>query len=135
MERLGDLPGSPVLFLDACNAGRSAVGAPRQAFSAFNAANAVQSISSAVRKVIIFASSDGGEASEENASWRNGAFTAALIERLKRKSTGAENQADKITPDMLEEYVSRAVVARTNGRQHPKRFQAIETIRFLAEPL
>lgn len=62
---------------------------------------------------------------------RRARILAALAEKPDGvlEAIARDDQADKITPEMLEEYVSRAVVARTNDRQHPKRFQAIETIR------
>jgi uncharacterized caspase-like protein len=67
--------------------------------------------------VIVFSSSMGNEKSEENADWKNGAFTKAVVEGFRSKAADPENSGF-ITYKMLDVYVTKRVKELTGGRQH-----------------
>jgi uncharacterized caspase-like protein len=67
--------------------------------------------------VMVFASSRGNEKSLEDAKWKHGAFTRALLD-------GLGGQADlikdgKITVSELQTFVANRVKELTGDRQHP----------------
>ena len=110
-----NLPGKVMLLADACNSGDIYGTQGRRA--AVDMTQIAREFSGAGSGVIVFASSQGREYSEENPDWGHGAFTKSLID-------GLAGAADFI-PDgfihqsELELYVKRGVVDLTAGRQHP----------------
>ena len=77
----------------------------------------VNELSSAENGVVMFASSTGRQLSIENDTWKNGAFTEALIEGL---SGGADYVKDgKLTIAELDLWLSDRVKQLTDKRQSP----------------
>ncbi|MEZ5581787.1 MAG: hypothetical protein R3F37_02500 [Candidatus Competibacteraceae bacterium] len=67
--------------------------------------------------VIVFASSQGKEYSEEHPDWRHGAFTKAILDGLTGKADFVQDGV--VHHSELEVFVKRGVVDLTEGRQHP----------------
>jgi WD40 repeat protein len=108
------LAGKTLFFIDTCHSGN--VLATRRALG-LDIMGVVNELSSAENGAVVFAASTGNQYSLENPSWRNGAFTLAVVE-------GFDGRADytgrgRITINMLDLYISERVKELTGGRQTP----------------
>ena len=74
-------------------------------------------LGSAENGVVVFASSTGAQYSLENPSWKNGAFTEALVEGLNGKADYTKDGA--ISINELDLYLSERVKKLTQGKQTP----------------
>jgi hypothetical protein len=112
---LTSLPGRALIFVDTCHSG-NVMGkvANRQAR---DATNAINDLASSENGLVVFASSTGGQFSQEDPSWGNGAFTKAVVEGL----LGAADfkKRGRITYKGLDAYVSDRVDELTKGEQTP----------------
>jgi uncharacterized caspase-like protein len=93
LERLEDVNGNKLLFVDACQSG-SAGG---KSFSDQSASIAMNSLIRSASGMEIFASCGDKEFSYEDQSWGNGAFTKAIIEAFQNRAVrinGRTIQAD-----------------------------------------
>ena len=116
-DALDALPGKAMLFLDACHSG--AVAGRRDTVDINSVVN---DFTRTERGVVMFTASTGKQVSQENAAWRNGAFTKAVIEGL--GLPGQPGKADvlgngKISTSALDVYISERVKTLTDGRQSP----------------
>ena len=67
---------------------------------------------------IVFSSSKGGEFSYESDDFKNGFFTAAIINALRTKKADLNNDT-YVSTDELRDYVSKTVSKQTEYMQHP----------------
>lgn len=105
---LRNISGKVILMIDTCHSG--GVGGRRSITRLINdLANE--------NKVVVFAASTGSETSRESPSWRNGAFTKALIEGLRGVADYEED--GKLTLSELETWVGVRVRGLTSGEQTP----------------
>jgi WD40 repeat protein len=111
---LGAIPGKVVVFADACHSGGiytdASVGKP-------DITRLVNELSADEVGAVIFSSCTPRQLSYENDTWRNGAFTKALVE-------GIDGSADlmhknKVSVKSLDLYVSDRVSTLTSGAQTP----------------
>lgn len=72
------------------------------------------------RGINIVAGSAGAEFARESESWRNGVFTATVMEVLRGEGPGSDTNADgEISVAEMLQYVRQKVSERTNGLQQP----------------
>lgn len=109
------LQGRVMLFVDTCHSG-NVIGrmATRQAR---DSTSAVNEMASSENGLVVFASSTGGQFSQENAAWGNGAFTKAVVEGL--QGAADFKKRGRITYKGLDAYVSDRVDELTRGEQTP----------------
>lgn len=107
------LAGKTVLFVDTCHSGN--IMGSRRAVADVNAL--VNELASAENGAVVFSSSSGRQFSVEDASWRNGAFTKALVEGIGGKADFMGKGT--ITINMLDLYLSERVKELTKGAQTP----------------
>jgi len=117
-ERTRSIAGKMLVFLDTCHAGQAMSAGTR----GVDINSLVNDLSSAENGVVTYASSTGLEASQENDSWGNGAFTKALIEGL--PAAGRKGKADItnkgfITTAALDLWLAERVKELTGGAQSP----------------
>ena len=113
-EALTSLSARSLLFVDTCRAG-GVWGRPGEPSN--DVVRVVNDLSSPENGVIVFASSTHAQLSVENAAWRNGAFTEAMLEGLAGR---ADLFGDgEVTVSTLDAYISRRVRKLTAGRQTP----------------
>lgn len=112
---LTSLQGRVMLFVDTCHSG-NVIGrmATRQAR---DSTSAVNEMASSENGLVVFASSTGGQFSQENADWGNGAFTKAVVEGL--QGAADFKKRGRITYKGLDAYVSDRVDELTRGEQTP----------------
>lgn len=114
------IAGKVLLFVDTCHAG-NAVGsmakAKRGAAQGVDITGMVNELSSSENGAVVFASCTGRQQSMEDATWKNGAFTEAVLEGLGGKADLLGN--GKITVSTLEAFVAERVKALTEGEQTP----------------
>lgn len=110
-DALVDLRGKVLMFVDTCYGG--AVLSRQASYELSRLAN---NLSSPENGVIVFAASEGRQLSEESETWRNGAFTAALLKGL---SGEASFDRGYITVKSLDLFISDEVKRLTEGRQTP----------------
>ncbi len=108
------LTGTRLLFMDTCHAGNitgtAARGVP-------DMRQFLQDLKDGGQGLVVITSSRPGQKSQEHPSWKNGAFTKALVEGLKGKA-----QRDKqgfVTFTALDAYITQRVKELTNGTQAP----------------
>ncbi len=101
--------GKKLLFLDTCY---SADAFPRPIVETF-----ANDMRAPENSIVVFASSQGIEVSEESEQWNEGAFTKALLDGLHGKSAPEHTM---ITENELEKYIRETVPKMTAGRQHPE---------------
>ncbi len=112
---LTDLPGRVMIFVDTCHSGNVMGKAlPRQAR---DATNAINDLASSENGLVVFASSTGGQFSQENPAWGNGAFTKAVVEGL--QGAADFKKRGRVTYKGLDAYVSDRVDELTQGEQTP----------------
>ncbi|MFN4351003.1 MAG: hypothetical protein ACK4F6_09360 [Hylemonella sp.] len=109
------LQGRVMLFVDTCHSG-NVIGrmTTRQAR---DSTSAVNEMASSENGLVVFASSTGGQFSQENAEWGNGAFTKAVVEGL--QGAADFKKRGRITYKGLDAYVSDRVDELTRGEQTP----------------
>ena len=110
---VASLAGKTIVFLDTCHAG-NIMGKRR---GALDITGIVNELTSAESGAVVFASSTGNQYSVEDPTWKNGAFTKALVEGISGKAdyTGQ----GRITINMLDLYISERVKELTKGQQTP----------------
>ncbi len=110
---VASLTGKTIVFLDTCHAG-NIMGKRR---GALDITGIVNELTSAESGAVVFASSTGNQYSVEDPTWKNGAFTKALVEGISGKAdyTGK----GRITINMLDLYISERVKELTKGQQTP----------------
>ncbi len=124
LHTLKSLRGHALFFFDTCHAGRaSGVRLKGQV----DLRPFVNELRSAQNGVIVLASSDGSELSQERSDWKNGAFTYALKEGLAGKADVVGGGDGIVTVDELGLYVKERVKALTSGQQHPVETRPQET--------
>jgi len=112
-DTITGLPGKVVLFLDTCHSGN--IMGSRRGLGDID--EVVNDLTTADNGVVVFASSTGRQYSMEDSSWKNGAFTKALVEGLSGKA--AYSKTGKVTINMLDLYLSERVKELTRGQQTP----------------
>ncbi len=70
------------------------------------------------RGINIIAGAAGAEYALESGAWKNGVFTATLIQALQDPNADA-NKDGKLTVEELQNYVTSKVAEQTNGEQKP----------------
>ncbi len=111
---LARLTGTRLLFLDTCHAGNITGTASR---GVPDMRQFLQDLKDGGQGLVVMTSSRPGQKSQEHPSWKNGAFTKALVEGLKGKA-----QRDKlgfVTFTALDAYITQRVKELTNGTQAP----------------
>ena len=114
-DTLQALRGHAMFFFDTCHAGRASGVSLKgeQDYKLF-----VNELRSAANSVVVLASSDGSQLSQERDSWRNGAFTEALL-------SGIDGRADIVGNDgvvrilELATFMEAEVKTLTGGQQFP----------------
>ena len=86
--------GKAILFLDTCHANAAVGVAGVAARGPVDVNTLVNEFAKTENGVVIFASSQGRETSQESAAWGHGAFTEALIEGLGRQGRSAARRDD-----------------------------------------
>ena len=107
------IPGKALFFIDTCHSGNILGG--RRGAGDVNAM--VNELASADNGAVVFTASTGSQYSLENAEWKNGAFTKALVEGLGGAADYQKN--GRITLKMLDLYISERVKELTRGAQAP----------------
>lgn len=109
------LQGRMMLFVDTCHSG-NVIGrlGNRQAR---DATSAINEMASSENGLVVFASSTGGQFSQEKADWGNGAFTKAVVEGL--QGAADFKKRGRVTYKGLDAYVSDRVEELTRGEQTP----------------
>jgi WD40 repeat protein len=123
LDALNALRGHALFFFDTCHAGRAA-GMRFKGESDYQPF--VAELAAAGTGVMVLASSDGTELSQERDEWRHGAFTKALLEGVDGKADLVGNDGI-ITIDELGLFVKDRVKALTAGQQHPVDLRPTET--------
>lgn len=111
---LARLTGTRLLFLDTCHAGNITGTASR---GVPDMRQFLQDLKDGGQGLVVMTSSRPGQKSQEHPSWKNGAFTKALVEGVKGKA-----QRDKlgfVTFTALDAYITQRVKELTNGTQAP----------------
>lgn len=111
---LARLTGTRLLFMDTCHAGNITGTAVR---GVPDMRQFLQDLKDGGQGLVVITSSRPGQKSQEHPSWKNGAFTKALVEGLKGKA-----QRDKqgfVTFTALDAYITQRVKELTNGTQAP----------------
>ena len=111
---LTNLPGKVFLVLDTCHAA-GVTGEKSRGSDAYT--DMLRDAVTDEVGLITFASCMPREVSLENAQWKNGAFTHALVEALSGKAD--TNHDGIITLGEVDAYVAERVKELTGGRQHP----------------
>jgi WD40 repeat protein len=110
-----NLAGKTLFFVDTCKSANILGTALRRELP--DITRIVNELSSAENGSVVFTASTKNQASLEDSSWNNGAFTKALVEGLSgladRQNTG------RITIAMLDLYITERVKQLTGGRQSP----------------
>ncbi len=121
---VSSLLGKALFFVDTCHSGNvmgGRGGKSRRGVDRVSTDPDVVQISndlgSAENGVVVFASSTGAQYSLENPSWKNGAFTEALVEGLNGKADYTKDGA--ISINELDLYLSERVKKLTQGKQTP----------------
>jgi WD40 repeat protein len=114
MNTVSGIAGKVVMFMDTCHSGNVTGG--RKGGVDMNAF--VNALTSFENGAVVFSSSTGEQASQENPEWNNGAFTKALVEGIEGEA-GKSSGKDKITITMLDGYISDRVKYITSGGQTP----------------
>jgi WD40 repeat protein len=116
LSTMSGLAGKAMMFIDACHSAASTRGEQTRGANA-DITQVVNELSSAENGVVMFASSTGRQLSIETDTWKNGAFTEALIEGF---SGSADYVKDgKLTISELDLWLSDRVKQLTDKRQSP----------------
>lgn len=112
---LTELPGRVMIFVDTCHSGNVMGKTPSRQVR--DATMAINDLASSENGLVVFASSTGGQFSQENADWGNGAFTKAVVEGL--QGAADFKKRGRVTYKGLDAYVSDRVDELTKGEQTP----------------
>ena len=112
LRTIRNLKGARVVMLDTCYSGAGADAASRVDMS-----RAINEFGDQSLGVLIYASAQGRQYSEERDEWGNGAFTKAMIEGLSGKADS--QKLGVVEADELGLYVRRRVKSMTDNRQVP----------------
>jgi WD40 repeat protein len=107
-ENLSAMQGKVLFFIDACYSARG-LGLDMSGF--------INSVTGEENAVMMYASSAGNEVSFESPTWKNGAFTRALIDILTNPASYDETGA--LMSDELAVSLRKQVRKLTSGRQTP----------------
>jgi uncharacterized caspase-like protein len=116
LATMSGLAGKAMMFIDACHSAASLNGEQTRGAGA-DITQVVNELSSAENGVVMFASSTGRQLSIENDTWKNGAFTEALIEGLGGKADYVPD--GKLTIAELDLWLADRVKVLTDNRQAP----------------
>ena len=97
LKRLRNVDGNKLVFIDACHSGS----AGSRSYSDAAASKVMSDLIEATAGMEIFASCGENEFSYEDDSWKNGAFTKAIIEAFENKEV--EIDGKKVTADIYKE--------------------------------
>lgn len=112
-KTLSSLPGKTLAFIDTCHSG-NVMGARR---GTADMTRIVNDLSAAENGVVVFTSSTGRQYSLENAEWKNGAFTKAVVEGLSGKADFTGDGA--ISINELDTWIADRVKKLTGNQQTP----------------
>ncbi|MEZ5598899.1 MAG: caspase family protein [Pseudomonadales bacterium] len=109
-DTITSVQGRALLFVDTCHAG-NVMG------NQGDVDEIASDLASAENGVVVFAASTGKQVALENPSWKNGAFSLALVEGLSGKADYTRDGA--ISVSELETWLSDRVQSLTGGAQTP----------------
>ena len=109
--------GHALFFFDTCHAGSAASGGATRGDQTYQPF--IDELRDASNGVLVLASSEGRELSQEDDASKNGVFTRAVIEGLAGK--GDLNGDGVVTFDELSTFVADRVKELTHNTQHPVR--------------
>ncbi len=112
-ETVGSLPGKSLFFIDTCHSGN--IMGTRRGIADID--KLAKELMTAESSIVVFTSSTGKQYSLENAVWKNGAFTEALVDALNGQAD--LNKDSAISIKELDFYLSDRVKTLTKGRQSP----------------
>jgi hypothetical protein len=112
LEKIARRNARVLVLIDACHAGGATRDERVRETSAARLSQALASVN-----ISVLASSSASQASREDPTWQNGAFTEAVLEALDGAADG--NRDGLLSGTELAEYVERRVRALTDGRQSP----------------
>jgi WD40 repeat protein len=112
-KTLSSLPGKTLAFIDTCHSG-NVMGSRR---GTADMTQIVNDLAAAENGVVVFTSSTGRQYSLENAEWKNGAFTKAVVEGLKGKADFTGDGAVSINE--LDTWIADRVKKLTGNQQTP----------------
>ena len=115
-RKLERMPGKKILFLDSCFSGKVLNASGLKSYEGTGAMNDFANrLAAPGRGIIVFTSSMGAQMSKEDPAWGHGAFTKALLERLRLR----EGDSARITVNDLDSYIEERVSVLTHGQQTP----------------
>ena len=117
LDALTAVPGKAILMVDTCHAAGASGG--RKKKGSVNFDEVLKEIKSQYAGLVTFAASTGNEVSVEDALWKQGAFTKAVIEGLKGQADGYGGKRDgMVETKELGAWVIDQVKELTKGDQH-----------------
>ena len=117
VDSLKRTQGHVLFFFDTCHAGGAAVGGATRGDQTYQPF--IDEMRDASNGVLVLASSEGRELSQEDDSSKNGVFTRAVVEGLSGKADF--NKDGIVTFEELSLYVAERVKELTKNTQHPVR--------------
>ena len=117
LDSLKRVQGHVLFFFDTCHAGGAAVGGAMRGDQTYQPF--IDELRDASNGVLVLASSEGQELSQEDDDLKNGFFTRAVVEGLSGKAD--LNGDGVVTFDELSVYVDDRVKELTRNTQHPVR--------------
>ena len=117
VDSLKRTQGHVLFFFDTCHAGGAAVGGATRGDQTYQLF--IDEMRDASNGVLVLASSEGRELSQEDDLSKNGVFTRAVVEGLSGKADF--NKDGVVTFDELSLYVAERVKELTKNTQHPVR--------------
>ena len=112
---LNTLTGKVLVFLDTCRSG--SLFGDTKTRDLGDVTGFVNELAAAENGVVVFSASTGRQLSQESSTWKNGAFTKALVEALAGKADRDQDGSIRITD--VQGYVYDRVKTLTNGLQTP----------------
>lgn len=109
------LVGKAVLFIDTCHAGNLMGSSRRKSLN--DMTGVINELDSAESGTVVFSASTGRQFSIEDDTWKNGAFTKALVEGLAGEAD--VKKSGRVTHASLAYFVSERVKQLTRGEQSP----------------
>ena len=117
MNVLDEINCKKLVFVDACHSGAG------QKFNVADLNYEIEKLNAVTEGITTFVSSQGDELSYEDSSWKNGAFTEAILKGLKNAEAD-KDQNYIITVNELSDYlrkeVPRMVMDKKGKPQNPK---------------
>ena len=112
---LNTLTGKVLVFLDTCRSG--SLFGDTKTRDLGDVTGFVNELAAAENGVVVFSASTGRQLSQESSTWKNGAFTKALVEALAGKADRDQDGSIRITD--VQGYVYDRVKTLTKGLQTP----------------